>query len=263
MNERKITIDSYDALKSVIVEHGGGIVTQLGNVEKVTTEGWFICQVKCNDGTIVEFSSKDGELASKLIDTFNIDSDKVVQEFLLEILDDVSDSDPFVFTIKGLVYLESLLLSIIEASFLDTSYLELDRIGFEKKVMICVSAGLIHKDVAPSLRKLARIRNQFAHQYHPSLTEGDELDFINILRQSERLREMLLETEYGLSGVRNGFLVLYMYLLGQIFKVAKNTEFLFGFWRNLVDVSEDDLANRSIIVHPSIAYGIEANNNDR
>lgn len=262
MQEEQIAIDSYESLVDVVTSHGGGTLISLGQAENLAAPRWFICQVECHDGTLIEFYAEDGELASNLIEELYIDPDKLFHQFLTEFIENVSDPDPFVFTIKGLISLESLIISIIEASFLDPSSLDLDRTGFDKKVTICVSAGLIHDDVAPALRKLAKVRNSFAHQFRPSLTEKDEMDFVNVLRQSERMKGKLLEAEPEWSGIRAGIWVLYMYLFEQLLKVATNKEFLYDFWQNLVEVPEDTLVKRSISVHPKFPFDLELGNND-
>lgn len=155
--------------------------------------------------------------------------------FLSEFLNKVTSGDDFTFIIKGHLYIEALVTCLIEYAFLRPLELELDRMTYDRKVILCMSAGLIHEDVAPALRKLGKIRNNFVHSIWPDFTRKEERDFLNTLRQSKRLRQELAQSGPTWEGLQAAIWVLWIYLFGQLCSITSSRELLSEFWSKVVD----------------------------
>ena len=245
MEHKKEIVGNIKELISNIAPHGEGRVLFDPASTEAGVPAAFICSVKCNDGTIIDFYGRDTETAAQIASKLRVNED-FLQRFIEELVSRFSDPDPFVSTIKGHSYIESLITSLIKASFLEASELELDRMTFVRKVKVCVAAGLIHKDVARALEKLAKIRNRFAHQLWPSFSQKEEKDFLNVLRQSNRLKEMLSNSKQTWRGLPAGVWVLYLYLFEQLLKVARKRELILEFWKYMVEVKDDVLSSEGV-----------------
>jgi hypothetical protein len=160
-----------------------------------------------------------------------------MKTFISEFVDKVSHEDPFLVFIYGHVYVDSLVTVLLGSSLLTPSELDTKRMRFGEKIRLCTAMGLIHRDVGPALKKMAEIRNAFAHEIWPTFSAKDQRDFLNVLRQTPRLRRALLNAKPNFSGIPASIWVLWIYLFGQIVRVTSKKATLIQFWENVVDVN--------------------------
>jgi hypothetical protein len=148
-----------------------------------------------------------------------------------------SSSDPFTFVIKGHVLVDAFITSIINGSLLKPSKLNLDRVTYENKIILCVAFGLIHDEVMPVLQKLGKIRNGFAHKLWPAFENKEALDFINTLGQSQLLRTRFseIQPQNDVSRLQDAIYVTCMYLFEQLVRIASTKSKLNEFWAKTVD----------------------------
>lgn len=145
--------------------------------------------------------------------------------------------NPFTFVIKGHVLVDAFVTSIINGSLLKPSKLNLDRLTYETKIILCVAFGLIHDEVMPVLQKLGKIRNGFAHKLWPTFENKEALDFINTLRQSQLLRTRFseIQPQNDVSRLQDAIYVTCMYLFEQLVRIASTKSKLNEFWAKTVD----------------------------
>jgi hypothetical protein len=210
--------------------------------------------VKCEDGAIIEFCISDETLATEIVYEFMGDQQTIIRNYGAEFTRQLNDPDPFVFIIKGHLYIEALINAIINGAFLEPSQLELDYMSFDRKVKLCVAAGIIPIEVGRVINKLNQIRNKFAHNLWPSITNKDERDLLNVFCQSEILKNEIPPNHE--KDTKLVIWVLYFYLLGQLFKTAENQKMLFNFWISMVDANEDNLNARKIVLHNEVPINL-------
>lgn len=95
---------------------------------------------------------------------------QIMKTFISEFVDKVSHEDPFFVFIFGQVYIDSVVTVLLGSSLLTPSEVDTKRMRFGEKIKLCTALGLIHKDVAPGLKKMAEIRNAFAHKIWPTFS---------------------------------------------------------------------------------------------
>lgn len=93
--------------------------------------------------------------------------------------------------LKGHLYIESLLISLIEAAAVEPAALELDRLGFANKVAIAAAIGGLPSDMAPAVRRLNKLRNEVAHRLDVAITAEQVNEIHSLL--PERLRAIRQE----------------------------------------------------------------------
>lgn len=237
METEKVVVENLASLVETVVQHGGG----KGSFEipdTVKDEAGFLCRIECNDGMAIDFYAPNVQSASQFPPEITGDTDGVVRQSIEGFVKLVGDPDPFVSVIKGHAYIESLLTSMLEVAFLQPTELEVDRMTFVKKVNLCTAAGLIHADIGHVLKEFAKIRNQFAHQLWPALSEKAWRDFLNVLRQSELLKTRLATYGSKQPDVFSCVWTMYMYLFEQACRITTKRKLLIEFWQCTVDVDE-------------------------
>ncbi len=237
MEVEKVVVENAEILATTVMQHGGG--KNLYDVPDSIkgTEG-FICRIECSDGVIIDFYAPDAQVAGRFPPEITADTQKTLEKSINEFVKIVGDPNPFIAVIKGQAYLESLVTSIIAGGFAEPSALELGRMTFWQKVNLCVGAGLVHNDVGHVLKEFAKIRNKFAHQLWPTFTENELHDFVNVLRQSNRLRERLKGIEPSKLGVYDCVWAMWGYLFEQACRITVNRSSLVEFWKHVVDIDD-------------------------
>jgi hypothetical protein len=237
MEVEKVVVENAGILAATVVQHGGG--KNFCDVPDSIkgTEG-FICRLECSDGAIIDFYAPDAQVAAQFPPEITGDTQQIIEKSISEFVRIVGDPNPFVAVIKGQAYLESLVASIITGAFAEPSALELERMTFWQKVNLCVAAGLVHNDVGHVLKEFAKIRNTFAHQLWPTFTEEELRDFLNVLRQSSRLRDRLKDIEPSKLGVYHCVWAMWIYLFEQACRITGNRSSLIEFWKHVVDIDD-------------------------
>jgi len=238
MEAEKIVLENTGALVRVVMQHGGGKGSPQDTPSEIKSATGFICRIECNDGVLLDFYAPNAQIAGQFPPEITGDAQKILKKSINEFVQIVSDPDPFVAVIKGHAYLEALVTSIITIAFLEPSALDTERMTFWQKVNLCVAAGLIHSDVGHVLKEFARIRNEFAHQLWPTFTEKELCDLLNVLRQSNRLRELLRDHESACPDVFDCVWTMWIYLFEQVCRVTVGRKLLAEFWRRVVDVDD-------------------------
>ena len=241
METKKVIVEDLASLARTVMQHNGGEGCTRSIPDSVKGIAGFLCRVECNDGTVIDFYAPDADSAAQFPPEITGDTDGIIQKAIEDFVQMVSDPNPFVSVIKGHVYIESLITSILETALLKPSELEVDRLTFVRKVNFCVAAGLIHADVGHVLREFAKIRNRFAHQLWPTLTEKELRDFLNVLRQSKLLKERLAGRRSEQLDVFDCVWAMYVYLFEQACRITSKRELLVEFWQHTVDVGETAL----------------------
>jgi hypothetical protein len=177
---------------------------------------------------------------------------QVMNVFLSEFVDKVSHQDPFVAFICGHAYIDSLATVLLGSSLLMPSELDTNRMRFGEKIRLCTAMGLIHNDVAPALKKLGDIRNEFAHEIWPSFTAKEERDFLNVLRQSPRLKMELQKAKPTWTGVAASIWVLWEYLFKQLVRVTSNKATLVQLWKSVVDARDTEVKSLPLALGPRL-----------
>jgi hypothetical protein len=75
--------------------------------------------------------------------------------------------------LRGVAYLDALLLSILERRLAKSRVLNLDRRGFLEKAKLARAIGAVDDDLLASLKIVADIRNEFAHKIGRRLEHKD------------------------------------------------------------------------------------------
>jgi hypothetical protein len=247
MKTKKVVVEDLASLARAMTQHSSGKNCTMSFPDSVKDITGFLCRMKFNDGTVIDFYAPDADSAAQFPPEITGDTDGIVQKAIEDFVQIVSDPNPFVSVIKGHMYIESLITSILEAALLKPSKLEIDRLAFVRKVNFCIAAGLIHADVGHVLKEFAKIRNRFAHQLWPKLTEKELQDFLNVLRQSKLLKERLAGRNSEQLDVYDCVWAMYIYLLEQACRITSKRKLLVEFWQHVVDVSETALQDVTIL----------------
>jgi hypothetical protein len=247
METERVVVEDMTSLAKTVMERGGSRVLHIDVPEDIKSTANFVCRVECNDGTVIDFYARDAQAATQFPPEIRGDIKKILEKSLKDFVETVSDPDPFVSVIKGHAYIEAILTSMIEGSFLEPSELEIDRMTFSKKVKLCIAAGLIHSDVARVLVEFAKIRNGFAHQIWPSLSEKELRDFLNIFRQSKRLKMRLAGHGKQQPGVFECVWAMWSYLFEQVARITTKRMLLNEFWKYAVDAE-------GVALRPMVAF---------
>lgn len=251
MKTERVLVRTPEALLKFIEQHGGCNGIPLADIsDDIKSEVIFICRWKCEDGVIIDFIAPDAQVAANFPPEITGDSDKIMEGFFKELTELAGDPNPFVSFIKGEIYVESMLVNLIESAMLESRALGLDRMTFAKKVNLCIATGLIHSDVSPALKKIASVRNKFAHQVWPSFSEKEFQDFLNVFRQSKHLKDRLIIHEGEALIILDCVWAIWIYLLEQLFRVLGERELLMNFWKSVVDTETVENPNLNFPIKP-------------
>ncbi len=254
MEVEKVVVENAGILATTVMQHGGG--KNLYDVpDRIKSTEGFICRIECSDGVIIDFYAPDAQVAAQFPLEITNDTQKILEKSINEFVKIVGDPNPFIAVIKGQAYLESFVTSIIACAFAEPSALELERMTFWQKVNLCVAAGFIHNDVGHVLKEFGKIRNNFAHQLWPTFKEKELHDFLNVLRQSSRLRGSLKGIEPSKLGVYDCVWAMWRYLFEQACRITVNRSSLIEFWKHVVDI--DDFMSKHIAPFPPKHIDIE------
>lgn len=83
--------------------------------------------------------------------------------------------------IRGHLFVESALISLIETKFLFPDRVDLARFSFQQKLDLALAHGFMWPEDEPSYRKLNALRNKIAHKLDYELDEQDIADISNCL----------------------------------------------------------------------------------
>ena len=92
--------------------------------------------------------------------------------------------------------MDAFLIAIIEGSFIRPDVLNVDRMGYDAKIRLCVGSGLVHEEIMPVLRELGKLRNRFAHNLWHSHEKAHEADFIKAIDKFKTMRDPFIEAEF-------------------------------------------------------------------
>jgi hypothetical protein len=143
----------------------------------------------------------------------NIDSDGVEPHLFDDDawLKAIYAEDPLGAVVRGHLYVESLVLSLIEEALPNPKAVDLVRLNFPLKIDLAVAMGLIHPDDKPAFMFLNRLRNRFAHNVKATVSLEDERAFLAAM--SPRLQHMIPERQTPQGELWNRLLlVLYVSL---------------------------------------------------
>ncbi len=90
----------------------------------------------------------------------------------------------FSLIVRGHLYCESALASLIRNALKKPDELNVDRLGFQMKVNLAAALGLIPTEYKQSLAALSALRNRYVHQLDYEVTESDQSDFMNTFKSA-------------------------------------------------------------------------------
>jgi hypothetical protein len=83
--------------------------------------------------------------------------------------------------LRGHLWIESLINQLLEIAAVDSRALDLDRIGFQRKIDVAQAFGLVQRRDGHALRAMNRIRSRLAHDLAAGPTAEDLFDLENKL----------------------------------------------------------------------------------
>lgn len=143
----------------------------------------------------------------------------------------------FEILIRGHLWMEYLVNSILTINMTDSRALDLGRIGFRQKIDICQAFGFITKDDGNSLRVLNHLRNKLARNLTAEPSEREIEELIRILSNTPRVAYdammrvsaviQQVNSDVNLSRLRYWFLAFAIHLdyLCAITKYNKDNDF--------------------------------------
>ena len=165
-----------------------------------------------------------------------LDKDRLLKEFresFRKFLDDTRGESQLQIILRGHLYIESEILSLLNLALKHPKYILGKNFSFENKLNLAVALGLIAEENIHAYKKLNKIRNNFAHELGYELTEKDFNDFISTF--SRELKDhydyhtafdYLFETNLT-SKFRSAIAVLWIHLrfLIQVYEIDRRIEF--------------------------------------
>jgi hypothetical protein len=135
---------------------------------------------------------------------------------LNQIKSQIKDGNDFTATIRGHLYIESILIHLIQEALPRQDLLQVDRISFNSKVELCASLGLIPEYMIPIYKKINQLRNYIAHNLSYQLTDKDKADLLNCftkemrdaLTGADRLRRPVSPSEISLGRILSVTIVI-------------------------------------------------------
>ncbi|MGX1778098.1 hypothetical protein ACWIGW_38745 [Nocardia brasiliensis] len=88
--------------------------------------------------------------------------------------------------VRGHLWIESGLISLIEATFRFPDLVDLGRFSFVQKLALVAGYGFIRPENLPAYRRFNAVRNKVAHDLSQELTEQDLLDLVNAFGDEQR-----------------------------------------------------------------------------
>ena len=110
---------------------------------------------------------------------------------LQHIAEELAEANAFTASIRGFAVVESLLDLILREALPIGDSFDSERVTAALKIDLVVALGIIPTDDAPALRRLARIRNSFAHDFDATFDDAAQRDLENVL--SLRVRTSVAE----------------------------------------------------------------------
>lgn len=87
----------------------------------------------------------------------------------------------FEILLRGHLWMENLVNDILDVQIVDSTTLDLDRMGFRQKIDIAQAFGFISQEDGRALRELNRLRNRLAHNLWAEPSESDIRNLIGFL----------------------------------------------------------------------------------
>jgi hypothetical protein len=170
-----------------------------------------------------------------------VSSEEMQKSFVDILFEQLGSENHLTKVLYAQLHIESLINAILENGTYNHSKLNLDKLTFGHKINLAVAQGFVDLDVEPSLLKLGSIRNKMAHNISAKLEMQDELDFLNVLKQS-RLKEKIQKGKgkWG-DNFSNGIMTLWFYLFEQMLKIMNQREALFEVKRQIVTTEPEQL----------------------
>ncbi|MDA1966208.1 hypothetical protein [Bacillus cereus] len=133
------------------------------------------------------------------------------EEFILNFLQDINNKEPLYVYIKGHLYLESLMIVILERNF---SYkIKIDMFSFKQKLELISGLGIIDSQDKAVISKVNNIRNSIAHNVEIKIDDVVVEDIISTLpkKTKDKIKANVEESEFTI--MQCFFIELFAYLL--------------------------------------------------
>lgn len=86
-------------------------------------------------------------------------------------LEHINADDPLQIIVRGHLYVESAMISLIESNLPNPTGIDFTKFNFHQKLEIAVALGLVKSDECHSLLQLNSLRNKLAHNLHIEFTD--------------------------------------------------------------------------------------------
>lgn len=101
-------------------------------------------------------------------------------------IDHINADDPLQIVIRGHLYVEAELITLISEALKDSEALDLSRLGFPTKIDLAVALGLLSRDEKAPYIYLNKLRNSLAHNLNSDIGEKEEQELFNTLRADQK-----------------------------------------------------------------------------
>jgi hypothetical protein len=111
---------------------------------------------------------------------------KEIDHMVDELIDSLMREDPIGIVVRGHVYIESMLIRLIEAKLPDPKAIDFARLTFPNILGLSVALKLIPRGDKLAYEKLNAFRNKLAHSLSTKMTDSDEKDFYQGLSEAQK-----------------------------------------------------------------------------
>ncbi len=106
-----------------------------------------------------------------------------------QFLEHINAEDPLGIVIRGLIYIESALIKLLEEGVRKPNAIDFAKdLNFPTKVDLAVALGMLKDDEKAVLLNLNRLRNKLAHNVEVQVGRDDEDALVKSLSEDDRLR---------------------------------------------------------------------------
>jgi len=168
---------------------------------------------------------------------------KQVSKFFFDILErDLIGNDVTMIVLRGHLYIDALLTTMLENFSLYPDELETDKMPFGRKVKLCVAFGLLQNDIVPAINKIGGIRNSLSHKLWANIDVTIETDFYNVIKSSKSLSDNFETYSSGWKSKMG--CAIYVLWYGIFLQMGKNfgsKKHLAEFWQSTVAAKDVNL----------------------
>ncbi|WP_090999733.1 hypothetical protein [Bacillus sp. 491mf] len=132
-------------------------------------------------------------------------------DFMTDFFDDMRSQEPMYVFIKGHLYLESIMIKMLESHF--PHGLKVSMFSFAQKLELVRSIGFIDLEFFQALSKVNRVRNDLAHNLNVQIDDKVIEDILSILPKNVKEHVVDLSKETTRRKVTCLFFGLFSYLL--------------------------------------------------